>query len=412
MAWRISKDGRMERLVVFATVRGRPIPLGELVFEGKTRRQSVFRYAGSWLNRKDAWPVAPVGLPLRTKASHSTPYEVPLPFFDAAPDGWGKEVLIRAFPNQVFGLGEFLGAAGDDRVGDLRFGPTPEDGPAQWQPGPPFIALPDGTEDLEALQAAAEAVDEGRGSVSHLHFLYRHSADIGGARPKTRLRRPDGSQWIAKFRAQGDGFDHPRVEAACLTVARACGIEVPDHEVVEVANRSVLLVRRFDRDEGAGRLGYMSAATLMGANPTAYATSTSYAEIAAKARSVGVVRCEAELFRRVLFNCAIHNTDDHLRNHAFIRDPAGQWRLSPAFDIVPNATPRLVIRPAPGADPHPDVDAAFLTHEWFKLSGARAADIRGEIADGLRTLRAALDQWKVSGRDIETLGHLIPMVHA
>lgn len=349
MAWQTSKDGRLERLVAFATVEGAAVPIGELTFEGRSRRVSTFRYARSWLQRPGSWPVAPIGLPLRAKATSSLALEVPLPLYDAMPDGWGKEVLVRAFPNQVFGAGEFLAAAGDDRVGDLRFGPSP-DGPVQWEPDHPMLAVPDGEEGLEALQAAAEAIDEGRETVTHLHLLYRNSADLGGARPKTRLRRPDGSRWIAKFRAQGDAFDYPRIEAACLTAARASGVNVPDHEVVEVAGRGVLLVRRFDRVGEAGRLGYMSAATLMGTDTTAYATSTSYAEIAAKAREIGVVPCEGELFRRLLVNCLLHNTDDHLRNHAFLR--TGQtWCLSPAFDIVPCRTPRLVVRPAPKIDP-------------------------------------------------------------
>jgi serine/threonine-protein kinase HipA len=91
----------------------------------------------------------------------------------------------------------------------------------------------------------------------------------------------------------------------------------------------------------------MSAATLTKADPTRYATDMSYAEIAIKARSAGIVPCEEELFRRLLFNCRVHNTDDHLRNHAFIpRD--GQWGLSPVFDAAPNRAPRLVLRPAPG----------------------------------------------------------------
>lgn len=406
MEWKTS-EGRIDRLVVFATVDGQPVPMGGLTFEGRGhRRRSMFRYAGSWLGRDDKWPVAPVHLPLRNKAAHSVPYEVPLPFYDAAPDGWGRQVLTMALPNQVFGLGEFIAAAGDDRVGDLRFGPAPEAGPEQWRPDEPLLDLPDGTEDLARVQAAAAAVDEGRATTQHLQLLFRGSADIGGARPKTRIQRAD-AHWIAKFRAQGDAYDNARVEAVCLTLARACGITAPDHDVVEVAGRAVLMVQRFDRAPSGRRLGYMSAATLVGADPTAYATDTSYAEIAAKARSVGVRPCEPELFRRLLFNCAVHNTDDHLRNHAFIRDN-GEWHLSPAFDIVPCPSRRLVLRPAPGVDPVPDLAAAAAVYESFKLSKEQAEEILVDVRDGFGRLREALDRWEVSPRDREVLAQIVP----
>jgi serine/threonine-protein kinase HipA len=406
MGWKIS-EGRIDRLIAFATVDGQPVPMGALTFEGGgRRRQSVFRYAASWLARRDKWPVAPVHLPLRNKAAHSIPYEVPLPFYDTAPDGWGRQVLTMAFPNQVFGLGEFIAAAGDDRIGDLRFGPSPEAGPEQWRPDEPLLDLPDGADDLAALQAAAEAVDEGQPSRRHLQLLFRSSADIGGARPKTRIRRGDG-YWIAKFRAQGDAFDNARVEAACLTLAQACGIAVPEHDVVDVAGRAVLLVKRFDRAPDEQRLGYMSAATLVGAEPTVYATDISYAEIAAKARSVGVRPCEAELYRRLLFYTAIHNTDDHLRNHAFLREN-GEWRLSPAFDIVPCPGRRLVLRPAPGFDPVPDPAVAAAAYESFKLSREQAGEILDKVQSGFRRLPEALARWEVSQRDQEILAQFVP----
>ncbi len=344
---------------------------------------------------------------MRRKAIVSVPHEVPLLFYDAAPDGWGRSILTRAFPNQPFGMGEFLAAAGDDRTGYLRFGATAEDGPAQWMPaGKQRLALAEGGEDLEALMKAAEAVDEGEPTQTQLQMLFRSSADIGGARPKVRIKR-DGLPYIAKFRAWGDAFDEPRMEAVCLSLAHAAGIATPPHDVVTIAGRGVLLVQRFDRGNEGTRIGYVSAATLMGEPPTGYRSEASYADIAAKAREVGIRPCEAELFRRLVFNAFIHNTDDHLRNHAFIR-VAGSWKLSPAFDLVPCRSALMVLRPAAGFDPKPDPVAASAAHAAFGIGRRAAEGIYDEIAMAMTRLREFLDRHEVGLADRQKMSEIMP----
>jgi len=403
--WPISEDGRLDRLVVFAPLGGGAAPVGELVFEGRERSRSFFRYARSWLeNARERLSLAPV-LPLRARAVASTPHALPLFFYDAAPDGWGKAVLTFAYPAQAWGMGEFLAAAGDDRTGDLSFGPDP-DGPERFVPGPAMIESPEQEASLEDLMAAAQAVEEGRPRQHHLDLLFRGSADIGGARPKTRIRR-DGRSWIAKFPALGDVFDDPRLEAVCLDLAGACGLEAPGHDVIRVAGRSVLLVERFDRGPQEQRHGYMSAATLVGQPPGEYASASSYADLAATARERGIRPCEAELFRRLLFNCFIHNTDDHLRNHAFLRC-GREWALSPVFDIVPNRQRRLVLAPAPGFLPEPDPLSAFRAHAHFRLDQRAAAAIYDEVVAGLADLLQAFDRREVTARDRETVLSMVP----
>nr|WP_247887439.1 type II toxin-antitoxin system HipA family toxin [Azospirillum sp. SYSU D00513] len=377
---------------------GAPQPAGELVFEGKGPvRRSFFRYATSWLRNPDAPPLVPALLPKRNKAVRSDPFEVPLPFHDAGPDGWGKSILAAAFPNTTFGMGEFLAAAGDERTGDLGFGPTPEEGPQRFEPEEPFLDLPGADETLEELMEAAESVEEGRAERHHLRLLFRSSADVGGARPKARVQR-DGRGCIAKFPARGDPFDDPKAEAVCLSLAGACGIEVPGHETVRIAGRTVLLVERFDRAPDGRRFGYMSAGTLLGHPPDAYHTRHSYADVAVRAREIGARPCEADLYRRLLFNAFIHNTDDHLRNHAFLRDGA-EWRLSPAFDLVPHRQARLVLRPARDVDPHPDPAIAAPAYPAFDLSRAEASAVYGEIVAGLTLLPDLLDRYEVSRGD-------------
>jgi serine/threonine-protein kinase HipA len=404
--WQISKDSRIEALVVFVDLDGQPVPVGQLIFEGTKRQQSRFVYARSWLERTDKFPLAPSGLALKRKAIPSAPYAVSLLFQDAAPDGWGRGVLTQAFPNQVFGMGEFLAAAGDNRTGYLRFGATAKSGPSQWKPdGEAKLELADGAEELEALMKAAEAADDGQPTTTQLELLFRSSADVGGARPKARIMRK-GKPFIAKFRAWGDAFDDPRMEAVCLSLACDAGIEVPEHEVVEVAGRGALLVRRFDRSVEGFRIGYMSAATLMGQHPTEYRSESSYAELAVKAREAGITPCESELFRRLLFNTFIHNTDDHLRNHAFVR-MSGRWRLSPVFDLVPCRQPNMVLRPARGHNPAPDPFKALAAHAAFGLEKREAQTVFDEVATAMAKLPEFLDLHRVAEADRKTVAEIM-----
>jgi serine/threonine-protein kinase HipA len=141
---------------------------------------------------------------------------------------------------------------------------------------------------------------------------------------------------------------------------------------------------------------------MMGVTNTGYSTNETYASLATKARQNGVAPCEAELFRRMLFNCFIHNTDDHLRNHGFLRGASG-WHLSPAFDLVPDRKERLVLAPAKGILPVPDPLVTFASYPAFGLSRQDALGIYGQIADGMAAVRDTLDAYEVSRIDREVL---------
>ena len=143
----------------------------------------------------------------------------------------------------------------------------------------------------------------------------------------------------------GDPFDDPRVEAVCLDLADAAGIQVPERRLRVIGPKTVLLVRRFDRTAEGDRYGYLSAATLLKHSATAYHTSRTYVDIAVVARTIGVAEPEPEIYRRLLVNSFLHNTDDHLRNMAFLSNGKG-WRISPAFDLVPHRMGRHVCAPA------------------------------------------------------------------
>lgn len=403
--WRISKGGRIDQIVVYAHMEAGPVPMGMLSFEGNGRmRLSRFRYAKSWLGRQDKFSVDPSILTLKSSSFNGLPYEVPLPFYDSAPDGWGKSIIQATFPSQVFGMGEFLAAVGEERTGELSFGPTPDSGPMRWLPDEcPLLALPSEQDTLQELFKAAEAIEAGQAGPCHLQLLFRNSADQGGARPKATLSYK-GNQYLVKFPAADDKFDDPKVEATCLSLAKAAGIEVPMHFTQKVSNRTALLVRRFDRRDDGKRLGYTSASTILAADPTQFYAPFTYMDIARRAQLSGVQPCSHALFRRMLFNCFIHNTDDHLRNHGFIRDGA-KWRLSPAFDISVHQPNRLVLAPAKGNSPEANPMIAFQAHPQFGINRDEAEAIYEEITVALGGLPEILDKYEVTQRDRAVLAN-------
>lgn len=407
MAWQISKDGRIDRLVVFRVLPAEgPVPIGQLVFEGKGPvRQSRFAYARSWMERADKVGIDPVNLRLSSRQTPSAPYEVPLAFYDVGPDGWGKQVLAAAYPGHQLGMGELLALGGDDRTGDLLLGPDPS-GPATWNPTPPAPGGPLAREDgLAQLLEAAVAMEEGKITDLGIRMLMRSSADIGGARPKTRFKS-DGRSWIAKFPAWGDPFDDPQAEAVCLDLAAAAGVPVPARQLITVNDRSVLLVERFDREPAGERHGYISAGTLLREPPATYRTTMTYLDIAVKAAAIGVVDARAEIFRRMLVNSFVHNTDDHLRNLALIRTGRA-WRISPAFDIVPHRSNQHVLAPAPGVRPDCDPALAFSTSKAFGLSAGEAAAIFDQVVQAAQGIGELLDKHRTSPRDREVLSSLL-----
>lgn len=399
MMWQISNN-RIKSLIVFQWREGNWQPTGKLTFEGKNNQTSRFAYAQSWLKRIPAWPIDPYALPARIKSFASNPHEVPLAFFDVGPDGWGKIILQAAYPHRTLGMAEFLALGGLERTGDLAFGPTPDAPPQSWRPSEtPLLILPEQKETLEDLMIAADAVEDQEATPHHLGRLLRSSADIGGARPKARIWL-EGRSWIAKFTARDDRFNHPRLEGVCLDLAANAGIPVTDRRLVIISGRAVLLVDRFDRTPAGTPIGYLSAATLADQKPNEYYSETSYADLAALAqRHLHISTAPAELYRRLLVNSFLHNTDDHLRNMAFLRHTPPEWVLAPAFDLVPCFAERHVCRPAPKVTPAWAPAIAQASYSAFGLAVPTARQIYDQVVTAMADLPRALDDWHVSDRD-------------
>jgi serine/threonine-protein kinase HipA len=393
--WQISKDNRLERLIVYSFLAGNMVPAGELLFSGDRMRKCVFRYGRTWLSDSQSYDLSPIDLkrgigPLQAERCH-------ISFEDAMPDGWGRNILAHAYYDQFWGPAELLAATGSDRTGSLDIG-FDTSGPSVWRPSQkPAYEILDKTCTLDELMRAAAKVEAGEASEREIHLLFDNAVSVGGARPKARYRDADGD-WIAKFPAEDDAYSNAKIEALCLDIASLAGISVPDFKVASIGQSDVLMMKRFDRGMNGERYGYMSAATLAQQDPHAYGTNETYCSIATRARLAGVLPCEEELFKRMLLNCFLHNTDDHLRNHAFLRKD-DTWSISPLYDVVPNRVPRLVMKPAEGFAPGMNPAECFESYGSFKIKNAVAIEIYETLVDAVNEVARLYDKYEVSSKD-------------
>lgn len=333
-----------DTVLVAVDMDGRPVEVGTAYFN---RRNNVvttaFRYDESYLARPGAYAIDPA-LPLLS--GNYAPAGMPGAFADCSPDRWGKNLISKQLranalrdgrtPPSISDVDFLLGVSDLTRQGALRF---------RTEPGGPFVD-PDLTVpkiiELPKLLHAADAVARDSDDMAAIkELLDAGSGSLGGARPKASIR-DDNRLLIAKFPHHSDDWDVMGWEKTALDLAERAGIKVPKRYMTSVGTKPVLVLDRFDRD-GNRRIGYMSAMTLIQARDGG---GGDYLEVAETLSEFGSRTGEdlRELWRRVAFSIAIHNTDDHLRNHGFLRDGASGWRLSPAFDLNPNpdvGTPRV-----------------------------------------------------------------------
>lgn len=297
---------------------------------------TTFSYTASYLKAPSSYAIDP-GLPLVQGSHHCE--GLPGAFRDSSPDRWGRNLIMREHRLAAGSSGRALssldevdylaGVLDSTREGALRFRAAGDSFLTDAGAVPPLIQLP------ELLAASRRVAEDDAGMPQVKELIDAGSSSLGGARPKASVR--DGSRLLlAKFSHPGDEWDVMAWEKTALDLAAAAGIAVPPSELVRIGDQSALLVERFDREgslDAGPRIGYMSAMSLLQAQD---GQSSDYAEML-EALAYFVQDPEAqleELFRRVCCSAALHNTDDHLRNHGFVRAFDG-WKLSPLFDVNP-----------------------------------------------------------------------------
>jgi serine/threonine-protein kinase HipA len=373
---------------------------------GRGNESATFSYATDYLARRDAYAIDPL-LPLaagqqQTPAGRATFGA----FSDSAPDRWGRRLIARAERRRArredetersFGEIDYLVGVRDDlRQGALRFR-DPETGGylADERTGiPHLVALPD-------LLVAAERLERDEADDAEIDALLHGGSSLGGARPKAHVLDGAGRVAIAKFPSPAnDDWDVMRWEAVALTLAGRAGIAVPDFALHTIAGKAVLIVDRFDR-RGDRRIGYVSAMTMLEATD---GDDGSYLDIADVVERESPTAGEdlRQLWRRIAFSILISNTDDHLRNHGFLRTSTAGWSLSPAFDVNPD--------PRPGAkhlstaidydSTAADIDTAIDVAEYFRLTPDDARAVLREVVD-------AVDRWRTTARQLGLSGSAI-----
>lgn len=309
-----------------------PVVCGKVAAgEGGPEAPHHFLYGRSYLAREDALPLLPHDLPLRPgdQPSRLGLHGV---LRDASPDAWGRRVLIHRLRMSVE-RGErelteidHLLARGNG-LGALHFQDTPD----AWRPPASASAS------LEQLMAAADAVEAGAPLPPELDLALLHGTSVGGARPKALLQEPAGGRRrLAKFGSSTDLFPMVRLEHLGLLLAQRVGIDTVAHERRAVLGRDVLLVDCFDAPlPGSGRRHFFSALTALDLHEmeARYASYPDLADYLRRFARDPTAQCR-ELYRRMLFNILIGNTDDHARNHALFWD-GQEVSLTPAYDICP-----------------------------------------------------------------------------
>ena len=266
-------------------------------------------------------------------------------FKDTSPDRWGRTLMNRRErilaakqgrkPAKLYETDYLLGVSDEIRVGGIRF-KFDKDGQFisddDKTPVPPWTTL-------RYLEDASVNYEKDENSLNEkwLKQLIKPGSSLGGARPKATVKDPDGNLWIAKFPSKNDENDTGAWEMVAHDLAVLCGLNVPEARLEKFSSLgSTFLVKRFDRFKNK-RIHFASAMTLLKkSDGSGSADGVSYTDIADFIKSYGSDPKNdlLELWKRIVFNMAITNSDDHLRNHAFILQKEG-WKLSPAYDINP-----------------------------------------------------------------------------
>lgn len=266
-------------------------------------------------------------------------------FADASPDRWGRLLMNKRErilaekegrkPAKLYDSDYLLGVYDETRMGGIRF-KAEQDGPFlsddKETAAPPWARL----RTLEEASRNFESDDSGL-SEKWLNQLIKPGSSLGGARPKATVVDTKDQLWIAKFPSKNDENDTGAWEMVAHDLASLCGLNTPEAKLEKFSSLgSTFLIKRFDR-LGKKRVHFASAMTLLGKTDGASAADgSSYLDIAAFIKSYGAQpkRDLVEMWRRIVFNMAVTNTDDHLRNHAFILTDKG-WVLSPLYDVNP-----------------------------------------------------------------------------
>lgn len=340
-------------------------------------------------------------------------------FSDALPDRWGRlllnrreQIIAKEEKRPIRKLASFdylLGIDDFSRMGGFRFKESQDGGFINCEKS---LRIPPLT-DIRSLVAASMEIEK---SEEHnqlpdkkwLLQLVQPGTSLGGARPKAGVINDEGALCMAKFPSRNDDYDVALWEHLSHLLAKESGVIAADTSVVETGDRyHALLSKRFDRTATGQRKHFASAMTLLGLSDGCDAkTGNGYLDI------VDFIMqhcCDVEdnlrqLYRRVAFNIAIGNSDDHFRNHGFLLTTKG-WTLSPAYDMnsTLNEYQALLVNSTTN---RADLQVLLDSSEEYLIGTEEAQRIIDEVKDGVTHWRTIATRLGIAKRDIDMFGQV------
>lgn len=368
----------------------------------KGRKAFSFTYNNDWLKRKEQFIIDQEIL-LFPGAQYPEDKENFGAFLDSMPDTWGRTLLKRRAAQQSLKNSKATPSLNDidyllevhdkTRMGALRF-KTEIEGDFldndDLNPTPPWASI-------RELQDAAKKIQDDRVKDIRkwLTILIAPGSSLGGARPKANIVDEKKHLWIAKFPSKNDTTDKAAWEFLAYKLAIKAGIKMSPCRLEKISgDYHTFFTKRFDRD-GTKRIHFASAMTMTGNNENTLRNKTaSYLDIAEFIIAFGadVEENLHQLWRRIVFNICISNTDDHLRNHGFILKPGG-WVLSPAYDLNPSTDKNGLSLNIDLDNNALDVELAKTVGPFFRLSNIQMNKIINEVLKSVQ-------QWKSVAKEI------------
>ena len=336
-------------------------------------------------------------------------------FLDSCPDRWGKVLMQRREtalakiekrpPRKLLESDFLLGVFDNHRMGALRF--KTEDG-GEFLNNHKEMAAPPWTS-LRELEHASIKFEEDNSDdpeyIKWVNLLIAPGSSLGGARPKASVIDLDNALWIAKFPSKNDERDIAAWEMVVNELAAAAGINIAYGKVQKFNSQyHTYLTKRFDRTNAGERIHFASAMTLLGYTDGEGAAGASYLDMTAFLIKHGanVAADLEELWKRIVFNICVKNTDDHLRNHGFLLTETG-WVLSPAYDINPNEYGTGLSLNISEGDNSLDLDLALSVAPYFRLNNTKATQITEQVTKSLKGWKEVATKYKLSRAEQERM---------
>jgi len=329
----------------------------------------AFEYDTEFL--KNGFAISPYALPLEQKVfvADRDPFDGNFGVFDdSLPDGWGTLLLDRYLKEtgkniEQFSILDRLSLIGSNGRGSL-----------EYRPDESFYVSTEFKDFDKISRECAKILEEKPVDKNELDELYKLGGSSGGARPKI-FAKIDGKEWLVKFRASSDPKNVGEIEYKYSLLAKKCGIDMPKTELI---NGKYFAAERFDRTPN-GKIHTITASGLL--NAYYRAPSLDYTDLLAVCKDLTRDNNQVlQMFRRMVFNIAIKNKDDHSKNFAF-QYVGGTWKLSPAYDLLPSRGFNDMHTTATDGKGNPTLEDILLAAKSASISRKEAKEIYDEIND-------------------------------